>query len=103
MATVSGTSALGGQRVIGYGTLSAAQFELVIPSLKSSEAKRIGYGYVMAKDNASPNNVRMLQHAPIYAPGVFYTFPNNYGFTNVQYAWWIVWNVAGLGYTITYA
>lgn len=103
MATVSGTSVAGVQRVVGYGALTVAQLEIIIPALKLNNPTKIGYGWITARDNASPNNVRVIQRAPIFAPGVFYTFPNNYGFSTVQYAWFIAWNAAGFGWTVTFA
>lgn len=103
MPSVSGTSVLNGQRVIGYGAITVPQFEILIPAERNGPPFRIGYGWVRVRDNASPNNIRVIQRGPIYQPGVFYTFANQYGFTNVQYDWWIEWNEAGIGWIASFS
>lgn len=102
MATVSGTSTRTWQRVVGYGNLTVAQLEIVIPSLKTAPPNRIGYGFILARDINVGQLARVLLRGPIYSPGIFYTFTNLYGFSNVQYAWEINWNTPGLGWTVTF-
>lgn len=103
MAINTGTSTGTWQRVVGWGPLTAAQFELTIPALKLNNPTRIGYGFVMARDNAAPQPIRILRHDPIYAPGLFITFPANYGFSAYQYTWYINWNIPNLAWQIIYS
>lgn len=102
MPTVNGTTQRGGQLILGYGTISVPQFEVLFPALRNLPPQRLGYGWVIVRDNASPNNKRVIQQGAIAQPGRFITFVNQYGFSAVQYGWFIEWNVAGLAYTASF-
>lgn len=103
MPTASGISVLGAQRVLGPGGLTIAQVELLTAAVQPNIPKRIGYGFITVRQTNQPTNRRVLQRGPIYAPGIFYTFTNLYGFSNTSYEWWINWNVAGIAWVVTYA
>lgn len=102
MPTVLGTSTATWQRVVGFGNLTVPQLEIIIPSQRLSKPTRVGYGFVLVRDNAAPNNQRIIHEGPIHLPGRFITFTNLYGFTSYQYAWDIRWNVPNLAWVATF-
>jgi len=102
MPTVTGSTQLGGQKVIGFGVITVPQFEFLIPTERNKFPNRIGWGWILARDNAAPNNIRVLKSEAVYSPGSFITFTNLYGFTNYQYAWHINFNRAGLAYSAAF-
>lgn len=101
MPSVSGTSGNGTQLIIGPSTITAADFDIVFPGLLSNLPTRVGYAWVVARQNAAPNFRWLLWHGPIFAPGYYAVFPNNFGFANFQYGLYVDWNFPGLAYTVT--
>lgn len=101
MPSVSGVSGNGTQLIIGPSTITGADFDIVFPGLLLNLPTRVGYGWVVVRQNAAPNYRWLLWQGPIYAPGWYSTFPNNFGFTNFQYGLYVDWNMPGLNYTVT--
>ncbi len=102
MPSISGTSERGGQFVYGYDSISQPMFEILTQSLVELRPTRLGYAFVIARENSDFTRKRVLQHGPIYSPGTFVMFPSTYGFDGFQYGWYIDWNIAGLAYEIYY-
>lgn len=100
MPSIPGTSVRGGQWVFGYQSISQPQLEILTQSLVELRPTRLGYGFLLARENSDFTRQRILQYSPIYSPGLFIQFPSTYGFDGFQYGWYIDWNIPNLDYEI---
>lgn len=102
MPSLFGTSVAGPQFVMEYRSISQPQIELLIPSYADRPPTRLGYAWIIARENSDFVRQRVLQHGPIYGPGIFRQFPNTYGFEGFQYGWQVNWNLGDLPFEVYY-
>lgn len=98
MAQTTGTSTAGLQLLADFRTLTVPQFEVLFPTTPILPFKRVGFAYVFVLNQASPFQTRLIESRPLYRPGTFILFPNNYGFSTVRYSLQVQWDVPGLSW-----
>lgn len=101
MPSASGTSALGGQLIIPYSVITKADFDIFFPGANPEFPKRVGWGWVITRQNSAQTNKWVLWNGPIYRPGTYQLFPQDFGFANFQYSVFVDWNQAGLSFAVT--
>lgn len=102
MPSQSGTSVGGYQRLVNFQTLTVPQWEILFPTTPAILFNRVGYAYAMVVAQSSPFQTRLLKRFPIYQPGTFEVFPNNYGFSTVRYTLEATWDRPGLPWTVNW-
>lgn len=102
MATTTGTSTKGLQLLADFRTLTVPQFEVIFPATPILPFARVGFAYVFVLNQVTPFQTRLLDSRPMYRPGIFIPFPNNYGFSAVRYSLQVKWDVPGLNWTCTF-
>jgi len=98
MPTNTGVSEVGTQTIQQFQTLTVAQFSIEFFNTPTLPFKRVGYFYVFAVQSVSPFQARLISLGPVYRPGTFNAFPNNYGFSAARYTIQITWDVSGLAW-----
>lgn len=101
MPSTSGTTQVGLFKLIGPVAITDANFDIFFSDLKALPPSRIGYGYVIVRQNASPNNRWVLWNGPIYAPGQYTKVNTDFGVSNFQYEVWADFNFAGSPWFLT--
>lgn len=103
MAIVSGVSIRGTQRVIGYRALTRNYFVTAMPALLTQNPARIGQFWIVVRPNASVNTGTILNTNGLYSPQQIMDFSTVFGFTGVQYAMIVRWNLGGIAFDIEFA
>lgn len=101
MPSASGTSQLGGQLIIPYSTITKADFDIFFANSVSDRPVRVGWGWVLVRQNSVQTNKWVLWQGPILRPGIYELFPGDFGFSAFQYAVFVEWNVPNLSFAVT--
>jgi hypothetical protein len=100
MPTTTGSSATPIQTLQNFQALTLAQVALEFPDTPILPFERVGVLYVWVVQSTTPFQTRLLAKTPIYRPGIFITYPNNYGFSAVRYTFQAKWDRSGINWRI---
>lgn len=102
MPNVSLETQVGGQLIFGYQSISQPWVEFLFLQFSEQRPRRMGWGWILVRENSDFTRIREVWSGPIYSPGSFIMFPSTYGFDGFQYGVYVDWNVGGLPVNLYY-
>lgn len=103
MPDLTGVSNGAAQSVIPTRAFTAANIQLLFTANVNAVPLRVGYGFVLAQNTTAPAYRRILWRGDIQLPGEWIEFPSDFGFTNVNYLFYVRWNIAGIAWLARYS
>ena len=103
MPTTVGTSIKGYQRLILVQALTVLRFDLTFTDLIDSNVDRVGYGYVIARQNSGTFQRFVVAQSIVHRPGRVYLWGPLSNTPAWLYRVDVEWNVAGLPWSLTWA
>lgn len=101
MSVFSGTSVLGDQFLGSISPVVNGTLRLVFPGKPSPPAVRVGYIYVFAVNNTSPNQAYVIDSQLLHRPGLAVNYGTSLLATGFSMQVRVTWNLPGLNWQLT--
>ena len=102
MPDVTGTSTGSLQTLLVPTTFTVGVVQIFFPNNINDNPVRVGYGYVIARNTATPFFRRHLWKGSVHIPGELIDFSDAAGFTNAQYSVIVQWNKPNINWLVRY-
>jgi len=103
MPTVTGTSIKGYQRLLTVQALTVLRFDLGFTNLIDNDVERVGFGYVIGRQNAGTFNRFVVDQQIVHRPGRVFVWGPITNSPSWLYRVDVEWNLAGLLWSLTWA
>lgn len=103
MPDLTGTTTAAPQSVIPTRAFTAGNIQLLFTGNVNAVPLRVGYGYVIATNLTTPFYRRIIWKGDLQLPGEWIDFPDDFGFVNVHYLFYVRWNIPGIAWLARYA